>query len=130
MVDTLAERATVPDVEVGPPDLEVRPPSSPPRRRVNSVLLLLAIAAGIGTLILPWFDLSLDPSLRAFDLSPGLARLQFPSVISYGAIISVVLVVAVTFHRPSRLATDGHVRAVRLGASRARGPLCRVDADR
>jgi len=96
VVDTLAERATVPDVEVGPPDLEVRPASSPPRRRVNSVLLLFAVAAGIGTLILPWFDLSLDPSLRAFDLSPGLARLQFPSVISYGAIISVVLVIAVS----------------------------------
>jgi len=35
------------------------------------------------------------PSLRAVDLSPGLARLQFPSVISYGAILAIVLVVAV-----------------------------------
>jgi hypothetical protein len=94
VVDTLAP--IVPEVELGPPDLEVHPRSSPPRRRVSSVLLVLAVAAGIGTLSLPWLDLSLDPSLRAFDLSPGLARLELPSVVSYGAIVSIVLVVAVT----------------------------------
>jgi hypothetical protein len=96
VVDTFAERATDPGVEVRPPDVEAQPKLSPPHRRVGSILLLLAVAAGIVTLSLPWLDLSLDPSLRAFDLSPGLARVQFPSVISYGAIVLIVLVVAVT----------------------------------
>ena len=96
MVDTLTERAPVRGAEVGTPDPDVVHRSSPPRRRLGSVLLVLAIAAGIGALVFPWLDLSLGPSLRAVNLTPGLARLEFPSVISYGAIVSVVLAVAVT----------------------------------
>ncbi len=96
MVDTLAERGTIAGADTSTIDVEAQPESSPPRRRIASVLLVLAILAGIGTLTLPWLDLSLVPSLRAFDLSPGLARLQFPGVLSYGAIVSVVLVVALT----------------------------------
>ena len=93
MVDTLTERAAVRGHEVSP-DVEPNPDAPPPRRTTSSVLLVLGLVAGIGALSLPWLDLSLSPSLRAFDLSPGLARLQFPSVLSYGAIVSIVLVVA------------------------------------
>jgi tetratricopeptide (TPR) repeat protein len=96
VVDTLIERATVPGADVAPPDPDVRPPAAPPRRRVLSVLLVAGFVAGIGSLAFPWMDLSLQPSLRAFDLSPGLGRLQFPSFLSYGAIVSIVMVVAVT----------------------------------
>jgi hypothetical protein len=95
VVDTLAERAAVPGAEVGPLEVEMPRDSVSPRRRDTSVLLLLAVAGGISTLLLPWLDLSLDPSLRSFNLSPGLARLQFPRAISYGLIVSVVLVIAV-----------------------------------
>jgi len=96
VVDTLAERGRIAGADTSTIDVEAQPKSSQPRRRIASVLLVLAILAGIGTLTLPWLDLSLVPSLRAFNLSPGLARLQFPGVISYGAIVSVVLVVALT----------------------------------
>ncbi len=94
MVDTLGARTTVRDAGSRTPDVEAHQASPRRRRRVASFVLALALAAGIGTLVLPWLDLSLGPSLRAFDLAPGLARLQFPSVISYGAIISILLVVA------------------------------------
>jgi hypothetical protein len=94
VVDTLIERATVRGVPIGSPDTDAAPAAAAPRRRVISGLLVVAFAAGLGTLVFPWLDLSLNPSLRAFDLSPGLGRLQFPSIISYGAIVLVVLAVA------------------------------------
>ncbi len=96
MVDTLAARPANSGVDDRPPEPELHPKPSPSRRRLASVLLVLAVAAGLAALSLPWLDLSLDPSLRAFHLSPGLARLGFPSAISYGAIVSIILVLAVT----------------------------------
>jgi len=97
VVDTLATRATVADVadvEGADAPVEAAPTGPPARRRTTSTLLVAAIVAGIGTLTLPWLDLSLAPSLRAFDLSPGLGRLQFPSAVSYGAIVTILLAVA------------------------------------
>jgi hypothetical protein len=95
VVDTLAESATLPGLDVRPADPDVPTKPSPSRRGVASALLVLAVLAGIAALTLPWLDLSLTPSLRAFDLAPNLARLQLPSAFSYGAIVSVVLAVAI-----------------------------------
>ena len=96
MADTLAARASDHGVQVRLPDLEARREPFDSRGRVAPAVLVLAVVSGIGALTLPWLNLSLVPSLRAFDLSPGLALLQFPSVVSYGAMVSIVLVVAVT----------------------------------